>query len=142
MRALPTFVKDTNHALNLVRNFRFRGENRLLFTMDIKGLYTNIPNEYGLNALKYFLEKRNVQNPPTHTFLRLAELVLTKNCFKFGDNYYSQTGGTMIGTPFGQGRRKLKSLKHMMVLFLSFTKGILMIFWVQLQCLEKIWIDL
>ena len=101
VRALPIFVKDTNHALNLVRNFRFRGENRLLFTMDIKGLYTNIPNEYGLNALKYFLEKRNVQNPPTHTLLRLAELVLTQNCFKFGDNYYSQTGGTMIGTPFG-----------------------------------------
>ena len=66
VRALPTFVKDTNHALNLVQNFRFRGENRLLFTMDIKGIYTNIPNEYGLNALKYFLEKRNIQNPPTH----------------------------------------------------------------------------
>ena len=37
-------------------------KNRLLFTMDIKGFYTNIPNS-GLNALKYFLEKRNVQNP-------------------------------------------------------------------------------
>ena len=77
VRALPTFVKDTNHALKLVRNFQFRGENRLLFAMDIKGLYTNIPNGYGLNALKYFLEKRNIQNPPTHTLLRLAELVLT-----------------------------------------------------------------
>ena len=36
LRALPTFVKETNHALN---------------------------NEYGLNALKYILEKRNIQNP-------------------------------------------------------------------------------
>ena len=103
---MSTHKKNQQHnyllnALNLVRNFRFRGENRLLFTMDIKGLYTNIPNEYGLNALKYFLEKRNAQNPPTHTLLRLAELVLTQNCFKCGDNYYSQTGGTMIGTPFG-----------------------------------------
>ena len=57
VRALPTFVKDTNHAL------KFRGGNRLLFTMDIQGLYTNIPNEYGLNALNYLLEKRNIQNP-------------------------------------------------------------------------------
>ena len=54
-------------------------------------------NEYGLNALKYFLEKKNIHNAPTHTLLRLAELVLTQNCFKFGDNYYSLTGGTMIG---------------------------------------------
>ena len=100
VRALPTFVKDTNHTLKLVRNFRFRGENRLLFTMDIKGLYTNSPNVYGLNALKYFSEKRYIQNPP-HTPLRLAELVLTQNCFNFGDNCYSITGGTMIGTPFG-----------------------------------------
>ena len=104
----------------------------LLFTMDIKGLYTNIPNEYGLNALKYFLEKTH---PPTLTLLRLAELVLTQNCFKFGDNYYSQLVWLW-------GSRKLKSLKHMMVLSLSFTEDILRIFWVQLQCLEKILIDL
>ena len=67
VKALPTFVKDTNHALNWVRNFRFRGENRLLFTMDIKGIYTNIPNEYGLNALKYFLgEKKCSESPNTY----------------------------------------------------------------------------
>ena len=150
VRALPTFVNDTNHALNLVRNFRFRGENRLLFTMDIKGLYTIIPNEYGLNALKYFLEKRNVQNPPTHTLLRLAELVLIQNWFKFGDNYYSQTGGTMIGTPFGPeysclavGKQEIEISESYDGPFPEFHKRYkIMIFWVQLQCLEKIWIDL
>ena len=99
--SLPSFVKDTNHALNLVKDFKFEGENKLLFTMDIKGLYTNIPNEYGLNTLKFILENREVQNPPTHTLLRLAELVLTQNCFKFGDEYFSQSGCTMIDTPFG-----------------------------------------
>ena len=86
VRALPSFVKDTNHALNLVKDFRFKGQKKLLFTMDIKGLYTNIPNEYGLNAMKYFLDKRDVQNHPTHTLVRLAELVLTQNCFRFGDD--------------------------------------------------------
>ena len=37
VRALPSFVKDTNHALNLVKDFRFKGQKKLLFTMDIKG---------------------------------------------------------------------------------------------------------
>ena len=111
--------------------------------MDFKGLYTNIPNEYGLNALKYFFGEKKCSESPN--LLRLAELVLTQNCFKFGYNYYSQTGGTMIGTPFGPeysclavGKQEIEISETYDGLFLSFTKGILMIFWVQLQCLENI----
>jgi hypothetical protein len=96
-------LKDTNHFLNITNDFTFTesSENNILFTMDIKGLYTNIPNEYGLRALKKVLEKRTIQIPSTSTILKLAELVLTENYFKFNDQYYQQTGGTMMGTPFG-----------------------------------------
>ena len=44
--------------------------------MDIKSLYTVIPNNDGLQALKYHLNLRPEQQPPTHTLVRLAELVL------------------------------------------------------------------
>ena len=74
VRNLPSYVKDTNHALKMMDDARIQEGNPVLFTMDIKGLYTNIPNDYGLNAMKYFLEKRESQNPPTQTLLRLAEL--------------------------------------------------------------------
>ena len=47
---LPSFVKDTN-VLKLMENFQFLEENAHLFTMDIKGFYTNIPNDYGFNEL-------------------------------------------------------------------------------------------
>jgi len=67
----------------------------------LKGLYTNIPNADGLNALKYFLDSRSDQTISTSTLLRLAELVLTVNCFEFDQRYFQQIGGTMIGTPFG-----------------------------------------
>ena len=42
----------------------------------------------GLLALKYFFDQRTaVKEPSTDTLLRLAELVLTLNCFTFsGDN--------------------------------------------------------
>ena len=70
---LMSFVKDTT-VLKLMKNFQFLEENARLFTMDIKGFYTNIPNDYGFNAMNYFREKREIQNLPTHT-LRLAELV-------------------------------------------------------------------
>ena len=43
----------------------------------------------------------------------------------------------MIGTPFGPEYSCLAVGKQEIEI-----SGILMIFWVQLQCLEKIWIDL
>ena len=47
--------------------------------MDIKSLCTVIPNNGGLDALAYFLDKHPVYvlDFPTSTLTRLAELVLT-----------------------------------------------------------------
>ena len=47
VRTLPTYVKDTNHALRIFESFRFDTTDpghRFLFTMDVKSLYTVIPN--------------------------------------------------------------------------------------------------
>ena len=99
-----SFIKDTTHLLQKLENFEFKEEspNNQLFTMDVKGLYTNIPNGDGLQALKYHLENRQgPQKISTATILRLAELVLQENCFEFNSEYYQQISGTMMGTPFG-----------------------------------------
>ena len=101
--SLPTFIKDTNHALRTVNSFRFdkNCESPLLFTMDVKSLYTVIPNDEGLKALSYFLEKRLDKTPTTTTLLRLAELVLTLKCFQFGNRYFNQIAGVSMGTRMG-----------------------------------------
>ena len=70
---LKTHAKDTNHALQILRTFQFANNDasqRFLYTMDIKSLYTVIPHNSGLEALKYFLNK-------------LLELVVTLNAFSF-----------------------------------------------------------
>ena len=69
--------------------------------MDITSLYTVIPNDEGLRALKHFFDQRTVKEPSSVTLLRLAELVLTLNCFSFGGNYYKQTNGVAMGTKMG-----------------------------------------
>ena len=51
---LESFVKDNNHALKLMKNFSFQEKNAFLFIMDVRGLYTNIPNDYELYPMKYF----------------------------------------------------------------------------------------
>ena len=103
VRCLPSYVKDTNHMLAIAQSFRYprSSPDRLVFTMDIKSLYTVIPNNDGLAALQHFLNKRSVLNPPTSTLVRLAELVLTLNSFTFNGNFYQQTGGVAMGSRLG-----------------------------------------
>ena len=102
VQSLPTYIKDTNHALTIFNDFRFpNNSSKLLFTMDVKSLYTVIPNDEGLRALQHFFDLRPVLEPSTPTLLRLAELVLTLNCFSFGDQYFKQTNGVAMGTKMG-----------------------------------------
>ena len=69
--------------------------------MNISSLYTVIPNSEGLQALRYFFDQRTVKEPSSETLLRLAELVLTLNCFSFAGNYYKQINGVAMGTKMG-----------------------------------------
>ena len=69
--------------------------------MDITSLFTVIPSNEGLRALKHFFDHRTVKEPSSETLLRLAELILTLNRFSFGDNYYIQTNGVAMGTKMG-----------------------------------------
>ena len=104
VKCLPTYVKDTNDALKTFDTFTFDSSNdnpRFLFTMDIKSLYTVIPNNGGLQALSHFFDQRANKEPPTHTLTRLAELVLTLNAFSFNGEYYRQIGGVAMGRKMG-----------------------------------------
>ena len=69
--------------------------------MDITSLYTVIPNHEGLLALKYFFDQRANKQPSTETFIRLAELVFTLNCFSLSGNNYKQINGVAMGTKMG-----------------------------------------
>ena len=102
VRYLPTYVKDTNHALHIFDSFRFDNsdlEQSLLFIMDVKSLYTVIPNNCGLQALTYFLETRNVKVPSS--LIRLAKLVLTLNAFSFNNVHHCQIGHVVMGGKMG-----------------------------------------
>ena len=101
VKSLPSYIKDSHHTLEIFPTFNFSGENKIIFSMDITCLYTVIPNNEGLQALKYFLNQRPIKKPNSQTLLRLGELVLTLNCFSFGDNYYKRINGVAMGTKMG-----------------------------------------
>ena len=92
---------DTNHMLDIVQSFRYPicSSYRFVFTMDIKSLYTVIPNNDGFVTLRHFLNKLSALTQP---IVHLAELVLTlKNSFTLDGSYYRQTNGVPMGIKLG-----------------------------------------
>ena len=81
---LQNYGKDSQPAFKTFREFSFLRQDKLIFTMYITSLYTVIPNYEGLWALDH----HTVTEPGSETLLRLAELVLTLNCFSFGGSYH------------------------------------------------------
>ena len=71
-------------------------EGTILCTIDVVGLYPNIPHEEGLAFLMNFLESRVDKQVTTDTLIELAELVLKNNIFEFSDKTYKQIHGTKI----------------------------------------------
>ena len=49
-KKLPSYIKDTKHALHIFDQIHFGGSHKIIFTMDVKFLYTAIPLRDGLET--------------------------------------------------------------------------------------------
>ena len=101
VKDLPSYIKDTKHALLIFRNIRFNNTHKLIFTMDVKSLYTVILHHDGLRALKFFLDKCPKKELSISVLVRLAELVFTLNNFSFDGEHCQQISGIAMGTKMG-----------------------------------------
>ena len=72
--------------------------NSLLFTMDVVGLYNNIPHRDGLKTCQLALDRRDSCDPPATSIVNLAKLVLELNAFQFEEKFFLQVHGTAMGT--------------------------------------------
>ena len=97
---LPSYIRDTTHFLSRLLNLGVLPPDCLLVTMDVASLYTNIPNDLGLQAARETLIRlRPTQDKPsTDNIIQLLSKVLTMNNFDFAGKHYLQVGGTAMGT--------------------------------------------
>ena len=95
-----SYIKDTTDFITKIESLDLRNDNYILGTLDVTALYTNIPNEEGINCIREILKKeRNSQEKPSNeSLMNLLELVLTKNNFQFNGEHFLQIGGTAMGT--------------------------------------------
>ena len=97
-RAVKSYIKDTNDFLKKLKGLKNLPSDFLLCTVDVVGLYPNIPHDDGLAAVKKALDKRDNQSISSDSILELAECVLKNNIFEHNSKTFKQKQGTAIGT--------------------------------------------
>ena len=103
-----SFIKDKNHFLRKITCLGQLPEGDILCTIDVVGLYRNIPHEEGLASLRRFLNKRTEKKVTTETSVQLAEIVLKSNIFQFNQETLKQFNN------FKEVRRLALTLPHRM----------------------------
>ncbi len=97
-KQVTSYIKDTNDFLTFLHDLGQLSQDSILCTIDVSALYTSIPHEEGIKAVKTALSKRTVQEPPTSVLTHLVRLILTNNVFRFNKTHYRQIQGTAMGT--------------------------------------------
>ena len=95
-----SYIKDTTHFVNFIENTKLPDKAAVLATLDVCSLYTNIPQEEGINVIcHYYDEHYQSEAPiPTQTLGDLMRLILKENSFQFNGKHYLQTNGIAMGT--------------------------------------------
>ena len=99
-----SYIQDSTDMLKNIQKWNenfgpFPPETKLV-TIDVVGLYTNIPHEDLVNAIKEDLNKNPLDGiPKTDLVLKATDHVLKNNVFTFEWEYCEQIHGTAMGTP-------------------------------------------
>ena len=82
-------IKDTNHFLKNLKELGNLPKNSILCTIDVVGLYPNIPYRERLTSIRKHLDNRENKEVTTDTLVELADMVLKNNYFQFLDKTFS-----------------------------------------------------
>ena len=97
---VKSYIQDTNHFLNRLRSLGKLPQGAILCTVDVVGLYPNIPHSEGLTSLRRVFELRDNKQISNNILIELAGIVLKSNIFQFDEKTFKQVRGTTIGTKF------------------------------------------
>ena len=100
VREVKSYIRDINDFLKKHRSLTNVPNDIILCSVDVVGLYPNIPHDMGLFALQKRLELRREKKVSISTSVDLAEVVLKNNVFTFGKKPLKQLRGRTTGTKF------------------------------------------
>ena len=68
---IPSYVKDTTHFINIMRNIQLDPDD-LLVTIDVSSLYTNIPHTEGIVAINRMMEEIGTDTLSKNVHIQLS----------------------------------------------------------------------
>jgi hypothetical protein len=97
---MPAYLQDTP---DLLRHMEILNNtpippNSFPVSIDVVGLYSNIPTEEGIAAMRRALDTRQDKTIATNTIIEMLDHVLKLNIFEFNSELYIQNVGTAMGT--------------------------------------------
>lgn len=100
---LPSFIEDTPDFLRAIEQLKEEElpKEAIPVTIDVVGLYGNIPQCEAIDTMSKMLETRSPslkEGVPTSFLIELLELVLTQNIFTFDGRLFQQLLGVAMGT--------------------------------------------
>ena len=98
VKDLKSYTKDSTDTINKLRKIQGQiKKDDILVTMDVRSLYTNIPNDEGIQAVRQKLNESS-SRISTRVITTFLFLILTLNNFIFNGINYLQTLGCAMGT--------------------------------------------
>ena len=97
MKQIHSYVKDTNDFINKMYAVKSVPENSYLVTMDVRSLYTNIPNAEAISAVKRAIDNYSKKITTTKVIKTFLGSILTLNDFVFDCIHYLQIKGWAMG---------------------------------------------
>ena len=98
---IKSYIKDNLDFL--AKCSREKKRNTILTTFHVVGPYSNIPHEYGLEAIEYWLDKFPESLHPRFSkkfVLESVKFILENHNLNFDNEYFNQIKGTAMGTIF------------------------------------------
>ena len=104
VQSARSHIKDTTHMLQQIEKWNEEKgpfpDNTKLVTIDVVGLYSNIPHEEIKTSIEEQMKEHpQFNSPPPETVVQCADHVLSNNVFTFENKIYKQVHGTAMGTP-------------------------------------------
>ena len=99
LQNIPSYIQDTTDFLKRIFSLNDNlPTGIILITIDVKSLYTNIPNDEGIKACIDMLKENNPSDKHTEHITDILSLILKQNFFTFNHEYFLQIHGTAMGT--------------------------------------------
>lgn len=100
MIELPSYLRDTSSVIIEMKDIEWSPEYKWA-TLDVAALYSNIPHDKGISAIRHYLSGDDLIPENQKAFiLEGIQFILKRNIFEFDNQIFMQTRGTAMGSRF------------------------------------------